>query len=226
MGATELATYIPPDNNQDTQIPTEAQNTPAPSAHGPLLIAREPLGLDQASKLTIAIPGILTSAFLALRLALGEFKYQVIPFDKIPLAVKEAQTDAGLIIHESQLTYSDFGLHCLLDLGKWWFDKTALPLPLGCNIIRRDLGPEKMAHISRILKQSIAYSLNHRREAIEYALQFGQGINLELADQFIGMYVNKWTLDYGPAGQKALGEFLRQGHLAGITPPITPLQFI
>ena len=154
----------------------------------------------------IAIPGKLTTAFLSLQLAVGKagdvFEAEVVPFDQIPASVRDGKFDAGLIIHEGQLTYQQMGLHSLLDTGKWWHQKTGLPLPLGGNCIRRDLGRETMQEVTDILKQSIQFSLDHREEAVEYALQFGRDLNRKLADQFVGMYVNHWTLDYGPPGAK------------------------
>ena len=174
----------------------------------------------------MAIPGTRTSAFLALQLALGKIDYQVMMFDEILNAVENGQVDAGLIIHEGQLTYASQGLKCLLDLGQWWFDQNQLPLPLGCNLIRRDLGSDAMRQVSAILKESILYSLRHRDEAVAYALEFGRGLDLELADRFVGLYVNNWTVDYGPAGRKALETFLHQGQQANLIPSIAPLEFV
>ena len=191
-----------------------------------MVITREPSNFDDLSNKTFAIPGLKTSAFLALQLALGKVDHRVIMFDQIPQAVSDGSVDAGLIIHESQLTYSQQGLHCALDLGKWWFDRTQLPLPLGCNIIRRDLGPEALTQISKILRNSILFSLKNRPEAVRYALQFGQGLDTNLADRFIGLYVNEWTLDYGPKGRQALTEFLNQGHQAGLIPNAPHLDFV
>lgn len=222
MGATELVEYIPDTPPAD---PNFASSKPT-NTHGPLVVANQPMSLEQLKGKVVAIPGAMTSAFLALQLALGEFEYLVMMFDEIPDAVKKGKVDAGLIIHEGQLTYKKAGLHCLLDLGQWWHEKTSLPLPLGCNIIRRDLGGQAMSQISTILKASITYGLTHRREAVEYALQFGRGLNNDLADKFVGMYVNQWTVDYGPLGRKAIKEFLRQGHKANLIGPVENLQFV
>lgn len=223
MGATELAQYVP-DHDMAGKFPVMPK--PSSGAHGPLLLAREPMSLDQASSLTIGVPGLLTSAFLGLRLAIGEFKYEVINFDDIVPAVIDGRIDAGLVIHEGQLTYKQDKMHCVIDLGQWWFDETQLPLPLGCNLIRRDLGMEKMQQISAILKESIHYSLTHRSEAVDYALQFGRGLDAKSADEFIAMYVNEWTLDYGPTGREALLEFLKRGNAAKITPAVDRIDFV
>ncbi|KPK75195.1 MAG: ABC transporter substrate-binding protein [Phycisphaerae bacterium SM23_30] len=220
MGAADLACYNP-------------KNTPGADdaakinrAQGPLLIARQPISLTEIAQKTIAVPGTTTSAFLALQLALGSFDYQVMMFDQIPHAVRQGQIDAGLIIHEGQLTYQQWGLHCVLDLGRWWFERTQLPLPLGCNIIRRDLPAPAVKQISRILKSSIEYGLAHRDEAVAYALKFGPDLNRTQADEFVGMYVNEWTIDYGPVGRQAVKEFLRQGYQAGLIPQVERLDFV
>ncbi len=221
MGATELADYEP----QPGIDSFETQKT-STGAHGPMIVAKENVQLEDLKDKTIAVPGTRTSAFLALQLAVGSVNYEVMMFDEIIDAVEEGRVDAGLIIHEGQLTYQNHGLTCLLDLGKWWFEKTSLPMPLGCNLIRRDLGPEIMSQVSEILKQSILYSLQHRDEAVEYALQFGRGLDNSLADQFVGLYVNSWTIDYGPKGRKALQEFLDKGHQADLVPQVRPLEFV
>jgi len=199
---------------------------PRTGAHGPLLVSHPEIDLEDLAGRAIAVPGRLTSAFLALRLALGEFKYRVMGFDEILPAVAGRSIDAGLIIHEGQLTYGQLGLHCLLDLGQWWFEQTHLPLPLVCNLIRRDLGCDAMRQISSILKASIRYGLTHRAEAVRYALQFGPGLDAATADRFVAMYVNEWTLDYGPLGRKAIREFLDQGAKAQLLPPLRPLEFV
>ncbi|MBN2377016.1 MAG: hypothetical protein JXD22_11475 [Sedimentisphaerales bacterium] len=228
FGATDLTEYLPePDNPTDLNHFNPAPNPPCSSrAQGPLLIAREPMNLEELASKTIAVPGTLTSAFLALKLILGEFDYLVMMFDEIPHAVKTGRVDAGLIIHEGQLTYKQDNLHCLIDLGCWWHDQTQLPLPLGCNVIRRDLGPDTMARVSKILKASILYSLEHRSEAVKYALQFGRGLDEKLADEFVGMYVNHWTIDYGPRGRQAVCELLKKAHLAGFIPDYQSPDFV
>lgn len=178
----------------------------------------------------IAIPGKLTTAFLSLQLAVGKageaFDAYVVPFDQILAEVRDGKADAGLIIHEGQLTYQQSGLKLLLDLGVWWHAKTGLPLPLGGNCIRKDLGPEAMQEVTDILKQSIQFSLDHRKEAVDYALQYGRDLDRNLADRFVGMYVNQWTLDYGPRGREAISLLLKQGAQAGLVPETGPVQYI
>ena len=225
MGATDLASYTPADH-ATVVAPKIDKPSSTNRAQGPLLITREPCSLEEIAKKTIAVPGTTTSAFLTLQLALGRFDYQVMMFDQIPHAVAREQFDAGLIIHEGQLTYQDQGLHCGLDLGRWWFQRTQLPLPLGCNVIRRDISAAAVKQISAILKASIQYGLAHRAEAVAYALQFGRDLNRDQADEFVGMYVNEWTVDYGPVGRRAVQEFLNQGHQAGITPKVERLDFV
>ncbi len=225
MGGTELATY---EMDSGTALPDllERDEDYRTGVHGPLLVARDYTSLEELQGKTIGIPGVLTSAFLTLNLALGKFDYQVIMFDEIPDAVRDGKVDAGLLIHEGQLTFQDYGLNGVLDLGQWWFEQTALPLPLGCNVIRRDLGEAIMKQISGILKESIAYGLKNRQEAVDYALQFGRGLDNNQADKFVGMYVNQWTLDYGPKGRRAIQELLLRGHQAGLVPPADHIVFI
>lgn len=209
--------------------------------YGPMVVTREPMKLDDLRGKTIAIPGVLTTAFLALQLCLGkgvartnpkseirdpQFKYEVITFDEIPAYVKAGKADAGLLIHEGQLTYQNLGLHLVVELGEWWHEKTGLPLPLGGNVIRRDLGATVCQEVTDILKQSIQYSLDHRPEAVEYSLQFGRDLNRDLADKFVGMYVNHWTLDYGDRGKQAIKRLLREGARAGIVPGIETIDFV
>jgi len=207
--------------------------------YGPMIITRQPMTLEQLKGSTIAIPGELTTAFLALQLCLGKgtthgdrqsapgaFRYILVPFDEIPRFVATGQADAGLIIHEGQLTYRQLGLHLVIDLGIWWQEMTGLPLPLGGNCIRKDLGPDVCQEVTDILKQSIQYSLDHRDEAVEYALQFGRDLDRNLADRFVGMYVNHWTLDYGPRGREAIRRLLSAGASAGLVPPVPDIDFI
>src|SRR5688500_5490475 len=190
--------------------------------YGPMVVAREPASVEQLRGKTIAIPGKLTTAFLALQLALGKegeaFKAVVVEFDQIPRYVQDGKADAGLIIHEGQLTYKTLGLHLLLDLGVWWHQQTGLPLPLGGNCIRKDLGARAMQDVTDVLKHSIRYSLDHRERAVEYALKFGRDLDRNLADRFVGMYVNDWTLDYGPRGREAITALLKRGAQAGLVP--------
>jgi 1,4-dihydroxy-6-naphthoate synthase len=198
--------------------------------YGPMVITRQPMKLEELKGKRIAIPGKLTTAFLTLQLCLGKageaFQYDVAMFDEIPKMVQEGVVDAGLIIHEGQLTYESMGLHLVVDLGKWWFEKTGLPLPLGGNCIRRDLGAQTMQEVTDILKQSIQFSLDHRPEAVEYALQYGRDLNRKLADEFVGMYVNHWTLDYGARGKEAITRLLKEGADAGLVPPIGQIDFV
>jgi 1,4-dihydroxy-6-naphthoate synthase len=192
-----------------------------------MVVARRQLTLDELAKVKIAVPGTMTTAFLALRLLLpGGFAYEVVPFDQIIEAVASGKFDAGLIIHEGQLTFQNQGLQLIVDLGVWWHEKTGLPLPLGGNVVRRDLGPEAIREISRLLKESIQYSLDHRAEALAYALQYARDMNMDLADRFVGMYVNDWTLDYGPRGRQAVQRLLEEGHRIGVLPHPVTVEFV
>ena len=193
--------------------------------YGPMIVAREPLSLDEVRARTIAVPGDLTSAVLALRLALGEVRTRVVPFDRILPEVKEGRADAGLLIHEGQLTYAGEGLHKILDLGAWWKEETGLPLPLGGNAVRKDLGAEVIGRVRTLLQASIEHGLKHRDEALTYALDFGRGLPRTMADRFVGMYVNDYTLDYGPTGRRAIETFLGRGADAGILPGRVPVEF-
>ena len=187
--------------------------------YGPILVTREPATLDELRGRTIAIPGTLTTAFLTLQLCLGkDVSTVVMPFDQILPAVAAGEVDAGLIIHEGQLYYGDQGLHQVVDLGQWWFEQTGLPLPLGGNVVRKDLGDELVAEIARLLKASIVYALEHRQEALDYALQYARDLDPALADRFVGMYVNDWTVDYGPRGREAVRTLLEQAAEAGLVP--------
>jgi len=213
--------------------------------YGPMVVTREPMSIDDLQGKRIAVPGTLTTAFLSLNLCLGgrptgdtsplsdaksgdcgTFTYDVHEFDEILNVVERGEADAGLIIHEGQLTYGDQGLHLVVDLGKWWLEQTALPLPLGANAIRKDLGQPAMDEVTALLKQSIEYGLDHRQEALDYALQYGRDLDNAKADEFVGMYVNDWTIDFGARGREAVGELLRRGHEAGIIPEPVELEFI
>jgi len=195
--------------------------------YGPMVVAKEEFPVNELKNRTIAVPGTLTSAFLALKLFEPDINYIVIPFDQIIDAVKEGKVDAGLIIHEGQLTYQDEGLKCIVDLGKWWYEKTGdLPLPLGGNVIRKDLGIEAMKEISEILRESIKYSLAHRDEAVEYALKYARGMAKDKADKFIGMYVNDLTVDYGERGKKAIELFLKEAYEKKLVPTLPEITFI
>ncbi len=195
--------------------------------YGPMIVAKKPYTLDELKNLRIAVPGTMTTAFLAASLLLGKgFRNVVKPFDQILQYVQDGHADAGLIIHEGQLTYQNQGLVCCVDLGQWWMKKTGLPLPLGGNVIRRDLGPEHVVGVTRKLKESIQFSLDHRPEAVRHALQYARDMNVELADRFVGMYVNNWTLDYGPRGREAVNRLLDEGASLGLIPKVTPVEFI
>ena len=195
--------------------------------YGPMLVARKGTSLEQAKRCRIAVPGTMTSAFLALRMAIGDYEHQVVAFDEIGERVVAGEFDAGLLIHEGQLTYAKDGLDLLLDLGIWWGQETGgLPLPLGGNAVRRDLGPERMSELNRILKESIAYGLANREEAVKYALDFGRGLDMDLADRFVGMYVNDLTLDYGERGRRSIALFLERAHGAGYLEDRVEVEFI
>ena len=196
--------------------------------YGPIVVAREPFAPHALAGKTVAIPGTLTSAYLALRLFVGaEFPFIVVPFDRILDAVAGGQADAGLIIHEGQLTYAAHGLARIVDLGAWWSAKTGgLPLPLGGNAVRRDLGDGAMRALTRMYRDSIAYALAHRPEALAYAKDFGRGLDDPTNDRFVGMYVNDLTLDYGERGRRSIQMFLDEGVAAGIVPPTGPVTFI
>jgi 1,4-dihydroxy-6-naphthoate synthase len=194
--------------------------------YGPVLVSREPAKSDDLSSMTIAVPGVLTSAFLALRLYNPDFQYQVLPFDQIIETVRKGICDAGLLIHEGQLFYESVGLHKVLDLGEWWHERTGLPLPMGGNAIRRDLGAETMRQISDLLRQSICYSLANREDALQYAMQFAREMDPELADRFVAMWVNDLTLDYTERGREAVRRLLTEGFERGIIPNRVSVEFI
>ena len=200
--------------------------------YGPMVIARQAMSLDEVRTKTIAIPGKLTTAFLALQLCLGkDLNYVIVPFDEIIEAVERGEyqgkpIEAGLIIHEGQLTYADRGLKLIVDLGVWWQEQTDLPLPLGANVLRKDLGSEAIQEVNQLLKQSIVYGLEHRKEALDYAMRYGRDLNPERADRFVGMYVNDWTLDFGKRGREACRRLLESGYRAGIIPKLVVPEFI
>ena len=204
--------------------------------YGPMLVARDRAGLGENPRFgevrdwlrgkRIAIPGKMTSAYLALQLAIGECETVVVPFDEIFAAVKSRRADVGLIIHEGQLTYADEQLELVLDLGVWWKIKTGLPLPLGGNVIRKDLAPADRSAINRVLHESIRYGLEHRAAGVAHAMPLARGLDTQLADKFIGMYVNEMTLDYGDLGRRAIREFLAQAHAAKLIPAPVELEFV
>jgi 1,4-dihydroxy-6-naphthoate synthase len=185
------------------------------AGYGPIVVAREPLSDDDLRRVEIAVPGRMTTAFLGLRLRLGDFAWREVPFDEIMDEVVSGRADAGLLIHEGQLTYAAAGLQKVVDLGEWWLAETGLPLPLGVNVARRDLGEEVLRELAAVLAESIRAGLDNRERALEYALQFGRGLDDELADRFVGMYVNELTEDYGDEGRQAVRELLRRGEEIG-----------
>lgn len=190
--------------------------------YGPRLVSRTPATRADVKGKRIAIPGPLTSAYLALQLYEPDFEAVFTPFDQIEAAVLDGSVDMGLLIHEGQLTYKDIGLHLIADMGEWWFSETGLPLPLGGNVIRKDLGPDLLRKVSRTLRASIKYALDNRAPALEHAMQYARGLDEKTADEFVGMYVNDWTLDYGERGREAVRLFLKRGVDAGlITRPVT-----
>jgi 1,4-dihydroxy-6-naphthoate synthase len=207
--------------------------------YGPRLVGRTPPpwsdvrtppgaepGRRAAAGKRIAVPGRLTTAYLALKLYQPDFEAVEVPFDQIEARVLAGEVDLGLLIHEGQLTYEDEGLHLWGDLGEWWFEETGLPLPLGGNVVRRDLGPAVVAQVARDLKASIVYALEHRAQALEHAKRFNRGIGDEKTDRFVGMYVNQWTVDYGERGRQAVQELLRRGHAAGVIPRPVTVEFV
>ena len=194
--------------------------------YGPIVVSKEPREPSDIGKMKIAIPGELTSAYLALRIFNAEFEHVVVPFDEIIDAVQKGDVDAGLLIHEGQLFYSQMGLHKILDLGEWWHDKTGLPLPMGGNAIRRDLGKDLMEQVSKHLYNSIVYSMENREDAMAYALQFARDMQPELADRFVAMWVNDLTLDYGDRGREAVRHLLKEGHARGIIPHKVKVDFV
>jgi 1,4-dihydroxy-6-naphthoate synthase len=194
--------------------------------YGPMVVASRFFPPETLTQKMVAIPGKLTTAYLALKLFAPSVETEVVPFDRILPAVQEGKYEAGLIIHEGQLTYAKAGLHRIVDLGQWWRSTTGLPLPLGGNAIRRDLGPEVVARISQALRESIQYALDHREEALEYAMQFARDLDKAQASRFVGMYVNDLTLDYGEAGREAVRRLLDMGHRAGIIPHAAKVEFV
>ena len=200
--------------------------------YGPMVVARRPLTVADLPGVKVAVPGTLTTAFLTLKLlyeAIGaqdRLTFDVIPFDEIIPAVASGKYDAGLIIHEGQLTFQNQGLHLVRDLGVWWQERTGLPLPLGGNVVRKDLGAPTMREVSRLIKESIRYALENRREALDYALKYARDMDVSLADKFVGMYVNDWTLDYGDRGRAAIRKLLGEGHRAGVIPNPVELEFV
>lgn len=194
--------------------------------YGPMVVANRALSVEHVRRVKIAVPGKLTTAYLVLNLFAPGVETEVVPFDQIIPQILAGKQEAGLIIHEGQLTYDKAGLHRVVDLGKWWQQVTGLPLPLGGNAIRRSLGPEVIAQVGAALRQSIQYALEHREQALEYAKQFARDLDHQLADKFVGMYVNERTVDYGPDGREAVRRLLDMGHKAGIIPHPANVEFV
>jgi 1,4-dihydroxy-6-naphthoate synthase len=194
--------------------------------YGPMVVANRPIAPDHIARTCVAVPGTLTTAYLALKLFAPAVETEVVPFDQIIPRVLEGKYEAGLIIHEGQLTYAKSGLHRVIDLGKWWRHTTGLPLPLGGNAIRRQLGPELMKTVSDAIRRSIQHALEHREEALQYAMQFARDLDPSSADKFVGMYVNERTLDYGPDGREAVSRLLDWGNKAGIIPHPAKVDFV
>lgn len=194
--------------------------------YGPMIVAPRALSESEIKQRKVAVPGKLTTAYLALKLFAPEIETEVVPFDQIIPQVLEGKYEAGLIIHEGQLTYDRSGLYRILDLGKWWLQNTGLPLPLGGNAIRRNLGPELISSVSNALRDSIQYALDHREQALQYAMQFARDLDPRLADRFVGMYVNERTLDYGPDGKEAIRRLLETGYREGIISVEPQVEFV
>jgi len=193
---------------------------------GPVVVARRAMTVGELADTRIAVPGTMTSAYLLLRLLLMHFRFEVVPFDRVMDTVRSGETEAGLLIHEGQITYEEAGLHKVVDLGQWWYADTNLPVPLGINAVRKGLGTDLSQTLSRLLKESIQYGLSHRAEAVEYARQFGRGINTAQTDQFVGMYVNPWTVDMGQKGREAIRRLLTRGYHAALVPQPLHMEFV
>jgi 1,4-dihydroxy-6-naphthoate synthase len=194
--------------------------------YGPIVVSGKSVQPAALSSKVVAIPGTLTTAFLTLRLFAPNVKYEVVPFDRILDDVAKGKYEAGLLIHEGQLIYRELGMHKVLDLGEWWLERTKLPLPVGGNVIKRELGPRLTEQISLDIRNSIQYGLDHREEAMAYAIQFSRGLDTSRADRFVGMYVNELTLDYGKEGREAVRRLLEEAHQKGIIPNAVPLEFV
>jgi 1,4-dihydroxy-6-naphthoate synthase len=194
--------------------------------YGPIVVSKDSMKAQDLKDKRVGVPGLKTSAYLTLKLFQPDFEAVVIPFDKIIEAVRDDVVEAGLLIHEGQLFFPQLGLHKVIDLGIWWQEQTSLPLPLGGNAVRRSLGPELGRLIAKVIRDSVAYGLEHREEALNYAMQFARDMDTDLADKFVGMYVNKWTLGYGEKGKKAVREFIQRGTSAGLLPAPPEVEFL
>jgi 1,4-dihydroxy-6-naphthoate synthase len=193
---------------------------------GPIVVAKKKMDVGELADDRIAVPGTMTSAYLLLKLLLINFKFEVVPFDKIMDAVLSGEVDAGLLIHEGQITFEKLGLHKIVDLGRWWQEDIGLPVPLGVNAVRKDLGKQLMLKLSELMKQSIEYGLAHREEAVAYAMQYGRGMDASTTDRFVGMYVNEWTRDMGAKGREAIARLLTRGYHAALLPRPVNLEFV
>ena len=194
--------------------------------YGPMVVSSHPIRKTELAGRTVAVPGTLTTSYLALKLFEPNVEVVTMPFDEILGAVKAKEVEAGLLIHEGQLLFSEMGLHRVVDLGRWWQQTTGLPLPLGANAIRRQLGPEIGLQVARVIRESVGYALEHREAALDYAMQFARDMDPMLADKFIGMYVNRWTLDYGEEGRRAVRELLARGAAVGLVPSSFKVEFL
>jgi 1,4-dihydroxy-6-naphthoate synthase len=202
---------------RDTYIPLP-NGASIGDKYGPIVVTREPLGIEALRGKTIAVPGLMTTAYFTLRLALPDFEAVVVPFDRILDAVASGEVAAGLVIHEGQITYGDHGLHKIFDLGQWWYEVEGLPLPLGIDVIRRDLGQEVCEQVARLFGESIAYAMEHREAAVRYSMEWGRGLDPARTDRFVAMYVNQDTVEYGEQGRRGVVRLLQRWHEAGLIP--------
>jgi len=193
---------------------------------GPIVVAKKKMDVGELADDRIAVPGTMTTAYLLLKLLLINFRFEVVPFDRIMDAVLTGEVDAGLLIHEGQITYEKLGLHKIVDLGRWWHEDIGLPVPLGVNAVRKDLGKQLMRHVSELMRQSIEYGFAHREEAVAYATQYGRGMDAPTTDRFVGMYVNEWTRDMGQKGRESIARLLTRGYHAALLPRPVNLEFV
>jgi 1,4-dihydroxy-6-naphthoate synthase len=194
--------------------------------YGPIIVSQRPMDLEDLKTCTIAVPGTMTTAFLVARMVIGEFDYQVVPFDKVMYQVAGGSTDAGIVIHEGQLNYQDMGLYRVADLGEWWTKETGLPLPLGVNAVRRTLGPAVMKELTVLVHRSIEYGLENSEEALDFAQEYARGLDRSEVEAFVRMYVNKWTRSCGPEGREAINQLLYRAEKALLIPPTLPVDFV
>ncbi len=193
---------------------------------GPIVVAKKKMEIGELADDRIAVPGTMTSAYLLLKLLLINFKFEVVPFDKIMDAVLNGDVDAGLLIHEGQLTHKKHGLHKIVDLGEWWQEDMNLPVPLGVNVVRKDLGKEMMQRLAKLTQESINYAMAHRTEAVDYSMKYGRGMDVKTTDKFVGMYVNKWTVDMGEDGRRSITQLLTRAYHAALIPRPVHLEFV